>query len=122
MASPSKDEAYGYTEGASAIDIQNPIRTLKRVRCDSGYGEDGVGSMFDGPSHSVIPSSAPRMSPYEPGRSRVLRREEAKIVKADQVPEVADRAETDLLQSTTLTNLDPLSASRGVCYVLEGSG
>lgn len=68
MASPSRDETYDYTEGASAIDIQNAIRTSERVRRDSRYGEDGVGSMFDGPSHSVIPSSVSRMSLHEHGR------------------------------------------------------
>ena len=68
MASPSREEDYDYTEGASAIDIQDAVRSSQRARRDSRYGEDGVGSMFDGPSHSVIPSSVSRMSLHEHGR------------------------------------------------------
>lgn len=68
MASSSREESHDYTEGASAIDIQNAIGTSRRARRDSRYGEDGVGSMFDGPGHSVIPSSVSRMSVHDHGR------------------------------------------------------
>ncbi|KAI0081294.1 hypothetical protein K474DRAFT_1768739 [Panus rudis PR-1116 ss-1] len=68
MASPPRGDSYDYTEGASAIDIQEAIRNTRRTRRDSRYGEDGGGSMFDGPGNEVIPSSVSRMSLSEHGR------------------------------------------------------
>ncbi|KAL6307860.1 P-type ATPase [Sparassis latifolia] len=63
MASSSKQDGYDYTEGASAIDIQQALaNNARRGRRDSRYGAEGEGAMFDGPSHSVIPSSVSRMS------------------------------------------------------------
>ncbi|KAG6845906.1 hypothetical protein H0H87_000712 [Tephrocybe sp. NHM501043] len=60
--SPSHD----YTEGASAIDINNALENSRRSRRDSQYstiyGEDGEGTMFSGPGHSVNPTSVSRMS------------------------------------------------------------
>ncbi|KZT04578.1 Ca-transporting ATPase [Laetiporus sulphureus 93-53] len=58
----SRLRSYDYTEGASAIDIQEAIASNSRGRRDSRYGEEGEGAMFDGPSHSVNPSSVSRMS------------------------------------------------------------
>ncbi|TFK54011.1 hypothetical protein OE88DRAFT_1624988 [Heliocybe sulcata] len=65
MASGSGDP-FDYTEGAESIDIQAAIANNRRSRRDSQYstpyGEDGVGSMFDGPGHTINPSSVSRMS------------------------------------------------------------
>ena len=63
MASSSGGDAhYDYTEGATAIDIQQAINGNSRGRRDSRYGADGEGTMFDGPGHYVNPSSVSRMS------------------------------------------------------------
>lgn len=62
MASPSSDRAHDYTEGASAVDIQKALANNVRGRRDSQYGIEGEGAMFDGPGHSVNPSSVSRMS------------------------------------------------------------
>lgn len=66
MASSSTPRTYDYTEGASAIDIQNAISNNRRTRRDSQY--DGEAYMFDGPGHVVNPSSVSRMSLSEHGR------------------------------------------------------
>ncbi|KAF7797894.1 hypothetical protein EIP86_009100 [Pleurotus ostreatoroseus] len=66
MASSSAPRTYDYTEGASAIDIENAIVNNRRSRRDSQY--DGEGYMFDGPGHVVNPSSVSRMSLSEHGR------------------------------------------------------
>ncbi|KZT19690.1 hypothetical protein NEOLEDRAFT_1158964 [Neolentinus lepideus HHB14362 ss-1] len=59
-------ESFDYTEGAEPIDIDAAIANNRRSRRDSQYstpyGENGVGSMFDGPGHVVNPSSVSRMS------------------------------------------------------------
>jgi cation-transporting P-type ATPase 13A2 len=65
MASSSR--GHDYTEGASAIDIQYALDSGRRSRSDSQY-DDGEGNMFDGPGHSVNPSSVSRMSLSEHGR------------------------------------------------------
>ncbi|OBZ67235.1 hypothetical protein A0H81_12899 [Grifola frondosa] len=62
MATSSSGEpSYDYTEGASAIDIQQAIASSARARRDSRYGDDGE-AVFDGPGHSVNPSSISRMT------------------------------------------------------------
>ncbi|OCH89011.1 Ca-transporting ATPase [Obba rivulosa] len=61
MASSSQQPSCDYTEGASAIDIQQVADSARRTRRDSTYGEDGEGAMFDGPGHAVNPSSVSRM-------------------------------------------------------------
>ncbi|EIW62465.1 Ca-transporting ATPase [Trametes versicolor FP-101664 SS1] len=66
-ASSSSPSAHDYTEGASAIDIQQAIATANRARRDSRYGQDGD-NMFDGPGHAVNPSSVSRMSLQDHGR------------------------------------------------------
>ncbi|KAI0666684.1 Ca-transporting ATPase [Trametes maxima] len=65
MASSSRG-LHDYTEGASAIDIQQAVASASRARRDSQY-EDGD-AMFDGPGHSVNPSSVSRMSLHDHGR------------------------------------------------------
>ncbi|CCM05018.1 uncharacterized protein FIBRA_07217 [Fibroporia radiculosa] len=62
MESSSQAQAFDYTEGASAIDIQQALESSVRGRRESRYGADGDGTMFDGPGHSVNPSSVSRMS------------------------------------------------------------
>ncbi|OJT09471.1 hypothetical protein TRAPUB_14051 [Trametes pubescens] len=66
-ASSSSPSAHDYTEGASAIDIQQAIASASRARRDSRYGQDGD-NMFDGPGHAVNPSSVSRMSLQDHGR------------------------------------------------------
>ncbi|KAH9036902.1 P-type ATPase [Lactarius hengduanensis] len=64
--------AYDYTEGASAIDISVAVSNSRRSRRDSQQSlayDDHQGTMFDGPGHSVNPSSVSRMSLHHP-RSR----------------------------------------------------
>ena len=70
MASPSNDAAYDYTEGASPGDIDDVVANHNQSRrpYESFYGEDGQGTMFSGPSHSINPSSVSRMSHIEAGR------------------------------------------------------
>jgi cation-transporting ATPase 13A3/4/5 len=63
---------YDYTEGASAIDISEAVSNSRHTRRDSQYSlpyDDQQGTMFDGPGHSVVPSSVSRMSIDRP-RSR----------------------------------------------------
>lgn len=67
MSSSRSPETYDYTEGASAIDIQNALDTNRRARRDSQY-ETTDNYIFDGPSHSVNPSSVSRMTLSEHGR------------------------------------------------------
>ena len=63
------DPVYDYTEGASAIDIDDVVAQRSQARRDSHYGrpDDGDGAMFDGPGHIAIPSSTSRMSYTEQG-------------------------------------------------------
>ncbi|KAI0093395.1 Ca-transporting ATPase [Irpex rosettiformis] len=63
----SSSRGYDYTEGASAVDIQYAIDSDQRSHKDSHY-DDGEGYVFDGPGHSVNPSSVSRMSLSEHGR------------------------------------------------------
>ncbi|VDB96191.1 unnamed protein product [Peniophora sp. CBMAI 1063] len=62
VAGPSSSR-FDYTEGASAIDISDAVAKSRRARRDSQYSQayEESGSMFDGPGHSVIPSSVSRM-------------------------------------------------------------
>ncbi|KAH9851454.1 Ca-transporting ATPase [Lenzites betulinus] len=66
-SSSSSGDVYDYTEGASAIDIQQAVASASRARRDSRYGDDGD-NMFDGPGHSVNPSSVSRMSLQDHGK------------------------------------------------------
>ncbi|KAI0766872.1 Ca-transporting ATPase [Trametes elegans] len=66
MAS-SSGGLHDYTEGASAIDIQQAVANASRARRDSQYGQDGD-AMFDGPGHTVNPSSVSRMSLHDHAR------------------------------------------------------
>ncbi|TCD71647.1 hypothetical protein EIP91_007394 [Steccherinum ochraceum] len=68
MPSLSQRQSHDYTEGASAIDIADAANDARRSRRDSWYGQNGEGTMFDGPGQSVIPSSVSRMSLSEHGR------------------------------------------------------
>jgi cation-transporting ATPase 13A2 len=60
---------YDYTEGASAIDIDDAVAQRSHARRDSLYGgpDDADGAMFDGPGHTTVPTSASRMSYTERG-------------------------------------------------------
>lgn len=72
IAGPSNYTSHDYTEGASAIDIDEAVANTRRSRRDSQYSsyfDDGEGgAMFSGPGHSVNPSSVSRMSNLELGR------------------------------------------------------
>jgi cation-transporting P-type ATPase 13A2 len=68
MSTSTSPEPYDYTEGASAIDIQDAIDSNRRARRDSQYEATGDGYIFDGPSPGVNPSSVSRMSLSEHGR------------------------------------------------------
>lgn len=74
MASGASSSAYDYTEGASAIDIDDAVAQRSQARRDSLYGgpDDADGAMFDGPGHTTVPTSASRMSYTE--RGIVIRR------------------------------------------------
>ena len=64
MASSSRF-SYDYTEGATAEDIRDAVAINRLRRTDSrysSYGDDHVGSIFDGPGSTAIPSSVSRMS------------------------------------------------------------
>ena len=65
--SSSNGGGHDYTEGASPLDIQQAITNARRTRRDSRYGDDGD-AMFDGPGHSVNPSSVSRMTLRDHGR------------------------------------------------------
>ncbi|KAL5485211.1 hypothetical protein ACEPAI_7853 [Sanghuangporus weigelae] len=82
-SSPMQGEQYDYTEGASAIDIDDVItesRRVRRIRRDSQIGrsndDNGMnvhassGAVFDGPGSAAIPSSVSRMSHREMSRER----------------------------------------------------
>jgi len=71
-AGPSGPASHDYTEGATALDIDEAVASNKRSRRDSHYSsyfddEEG-GAMFSGPGHSVNPSSVSRMSNLKLGR------------------------------------------------------
>ncbi|KZV69563.1 hypothetical protein PENSPDRAFT_753310 [Peniophora sp. CONT] len=78
VAGPSSSR-FDYTEGASAIDISNAVTKNRRARRDSQYSQayEESGSMFDGPGHSVIPSSVSRM-----GHRRSLSRRQSEDSQA----------------------------------------
>ena len=64
MASSSRF-SYDYTEGATADDIRDAVTINKLTRTESrysSYGDDHVGSIFDGPGSTAIPTSVSRMS------------------------------------------------------------
>ncbi len=66
VSDSSSSQNHDYTEGASAVDIQDVLNSNRRSRRDSQYGEGGY--MFDGPGHTVNPSSVSRMTLSEHGR------------------------------------------------------
>ncbi|KAH9485007.1 putative cation-transporting ATPase [Psilocybe cubensis] len=74
IATSSQDtEPYhDYTEGASALDIDQALDNRRRSRRDSQYSTyfdtDGDGAVFSGPGHVANPSSVSRMSHMELGR------------------------------------------------------
>lgn len=69
---PSNHSSHDYTEGASAIDINEAMSNRKLSRRDSQYSSyfdnEGEGAVFSGPGHTVNPSSVSRMSNLELGR------------------------------------------------------
>ncbi|KAG9316705.1 hypothetical protein JVU11DRAFT_2765 [Chiua virens] len=64
MSAGPSHSVYDYTEGASAIDINDAVAQRSQARRDSQYGapDDAGGAMFDGPGHIAIPSGVSRMS------------------------------------------------------------
>lgn len=96
-------QSYDYTEGASAVDIQNVLENTRRARRDSSYGDEGEGAVFDGPGHSVIPSSVSRMSIAEQGRkssdmwrsSSRRRRSEDSVSRGSRRGSISRRTSTD---------------------------
>jgi len=87
---------YDYTEGASAIDISDAVSNSRRSRRDSQYSlpyDDQQGTMFDGPGHSVVPSSVSRMSIDRP-RSR-RRSEDSEATR----PFTAHRRSSDMIST-----------------------
>ena len=69
----SRLSEHDYTEGASAIEIDNALANSRRSRRDSQfssfYGEDEEGTMFSGPGQSAHPSSVSRMPFIESRRT-----------------------------------------------------
>lgn len=70
---PNQDQEapYDYTEGASALDINDAVNNNRRARRDSQfstYYDNDEGAMYSGPGHTVNPSSVSRMSHMELGR------------------------------------------------------
>ncbi|KAI9461293.1 P-type ATPase [Lactarius psammicola] len=85
---------YDYTEGASAIDISVAVSNSRRSRRDSQQSlvyDDHQGTMFDGPGHSVNPSSISRMSLHRPRSRRQSGASQASV----------SRRSTDMGQSPT---------------------
>ena len=85
---------YDYTEGASAIDISTAVSNSRRSRHDSQHSlpyDDHQGTMFDGPGHSVNPSSVSRMSLHRPRSRRHSGASQASVT----------RRSTDIGQSPT---------------------
>lgn len=72
MSSPTRRPSHDYTEGAAPQDIayavSNSRQTRRASQYSTPYGEEGSGSVFDGPGHVGIPSSVSRMSQHEGGR------------------------------------------------------
>jgi cation-transporting ATPase 13A2 len=113
MASTSIDsnniQPYNdYTEGASAIEIDTAVANNRRSRRDSQYsipyGAQGEGSMFDGPGHTVNPSSISRMSYGErtlSGRRSSERRESRDSLGSERRSQVSRKSSTEsqVLQS-----------------------
>ena len=64
---------YDYTEGASAVHISEAVFNSRHTRRDSQHSlpyDHQQGTMFDGPGHSVVPSSVSRMSIDRPRNRR----------------------------------------------------
>lgn len=91
---------YDYTEGASAIDISEALSKSRLSRRDSQYSlpyDDQQGTMFDGPGHSVVPSSVSRMSIDRPRNRR--RSEDSQATR----PFAAHRRSNDMTSSWSQT-------------------
>ncbi|KAF9066168.1 Ca-transporting ATPase [Rhodocollybia butyracea] len=68
VAGPSGPRvSYDYTDGASPIDINKALASRRSTSEFSVYNDD-EGTMFDGPGHTVNPSSVTRMSNLDPAR------------------------------------------------------
>lgn len=106
MSSSREDSSsYDYTEGASAIDIQQAlVDSVRAAKQDSQYGEDGEGAMFDGPAHSVNPSSVSRMSFAEHGR-----RSSGRWSRDEGRPGGRSRRRSEASISSTVRNEDGVS-------------
>jgi cation-transporting ATPase 13A2 len=104
MADSAGPSRYDYTEGASAIDISTAMSNSRRSRRDSQYSMayDEHGSMFDGPGHSVIPSSVSRM-----GHRRSLSRR-----RSEDSDAARRRRSTDSAVDDTVDQEDDIVAER----------
>lgn len=70
-SSKPEEQEYDYTEGASALDINQALDSHRVARRDSQYSlynDNGDGSVFSGPGHTINPSSVSRMSHMQLGR------------------------------------------------------
>lgn len=64
----ASNPVYDYTEGASAIDINDAVAQRSQATRDSQCGPaDDAGATFDGPSNNAVPSGVSRMSYSERG-------------------------------------------------------
>ncbi|KAI0305581.1 P-type ATPase [Multifurca ochricompacta] len=89
---------YDYTEGASAIEISEAWSNSHHSRRDSQHSlayHDQQGTMFDGPGHSVVPTSISRMSIDRP-RSR-RRSEDSQASR----PPASRRRSSDMTNSSS---------------------
>lgn len=66
MVARASNSVHDYTEGASAVDINDAVAQHSKARRDSQYG-DSDDALFDGPGHIAVPSSVSRMSYTERG-------------------------------------------------------
>ena len=106
---------YDYTEGASAIDISEAVSNSRRSRRDSQFSlpyEDQQGTMFDGPGHSVVPSSISRMSIDRP-RSR-RRSEDSQTTRAPDMRRNSDMtySSSQVQDDSALEDEDDTSGER----------
>jgi cation-transporting P-type ATPase 13A2 len=94
---------HDYTEGATATDIEAALANSHRSRRDSQSTHDVSGSMFDGPGHTIVPSSVSRMSTLDRGMrdrhsrewSRSRRRSNTNPEEDHEAPRVSRRISTD---------------------------
>ncbi|KAL4080351.1 hypothetical protein V8B97DRAFT_2020959 [Scleroderma yunnanense] len=81
---------YDYTEGASAIDIQDAVARSSRARRDSqcSLAVGGEGTMFDGPGSMAVPTSTSRMSYTDRGFPRRHSSEFSRTRKSEEAVSV----------------------------------